>query len=179
MNYPTPKVAGCKTVPSNQHRPVLQREAESCLCASPHRLVPLGILTFSSGFFPYKPLIPGLATFDETGENVTCRSPFCNLTVPNNSQGCRLQDCTLKPTSTCSPNLLVPLGILTFSSGFFPYKPLIPGLATFDETGENASKLAMTVAQLQKPILQLDCSEQLPRLQVARLYPVDSWISDF
>ncbi|KAJ5139103.1 Alkaline phosphatase-like alpha/beta/alpha [Penicillium bovifimosum] len=35
-------------------------------------------------------------------------------------------------------NLLVILGILTFSSGFFPYKPLIPGLATFDDTRENA-----------------------------------------
>jgi ethanolaminephosphotransferase len=38
--------------------------------------VPLGILTFSSGFFPYKPLIPGLATFDETGENVTVPAVF-------------------------------------------------------------------------------------------------------
>ncbi|KAF7522698.1 hypothetical protein PCG10_007212 [Penicillium crustosum] len=39
--------------------------------------------------------------------------------------------------ATVIANLLVPVGILTFSSGFFPYKPLIPGLATFDETGEN------------------------------------------
>ncbi|CDM37642.1 hypothetical protein DTO013E5_7585 [Penicillium roqueforti] len=39
--------------------------------------------------------------------------------------------------TTVIANLLVPVGILTFSSGFFPYKPLIPGLATFDETGQN------------------------------------------
>lgn len=39
-------------------------------------LVPVGILTFSSGFFPYKPLIPGLATFDDTGENVTVPAVF-------------------------------------------------------------------------------------------------------
>jgi ethanolaminephosphotransferase len=39
--------------------------------------------------------------------------------------------------TTVIANLLVPVGILTFSSGFFPYKPLIPGLATFDETDAN------------------------------------------
>jgi ethanolaminephosphotransferase len=41
--------------------------------------------------------------------------------------------------ATVIANLLVILGILTFSSGFFPYKPLIPGLATFDDTRENAT----------------------------------------
>lgn len=34
--------------------------------------------------------------------------------------------------ATVIANLLVPVGILTFSSGFFPYKPLIPGLATLE-----------------------------------------------
>ncbi|KAJ5092245.1 hypothetical protein NUU61_007115 [Penicillium alfredii] len=34
--------------------------------------------------------------------------------------------------ATLVANLLVPVGILTFSSGFFPYKPLLPGLATFE-----------------------------------------------
>lgn len=29
-------------------------------------------------------------------------------------------------------NLLVPVGILVFSTGFFPYKPLLPGLATLE-----------------------------------------------
>lgn len=36
-------------------------------------------------------------------------------------------------------NVLVLVGILTFSSGFFPYKPLLPGLATFDEADQNAT----------------------------------------
>lgn len=36
-------------------------------------------------------------------------------------------------------NILVPLGILVFSSGFFPYKPLLPGLANFDEIDQNAT----------------------------------------
>lgn len=34
--------------------------------------------------------------------------------------------------ATVIANLLVPVGILIFSSGFFPYKPLIPGLATLE-----------------------------------------------
>ncbi|KAI9923544.1 major facilitator super transporter protein [Aspergillus wentii] len=32
-------------------------------------------------------------------------------------------------------NSLIPVAILVFSSGFFPYKPLIPGLATVEDTG--------------------------------------------
>lgn len=41
--------------------------------------------------------------------------------------------------ATLIANVLVPIGILTFSTGFFPYKPLLPGLATFDEGGQNAA----------------------------------------
>lgn len=35
--------------------------------------------------------------------------------------------------ATLIANLLVPVAILVFSTGFFPYKPLLPGLATFEE----------------------------------------------
>ncbi|CEO58497.1 hypothetical protein PMG11_03218 [Penicillium brasilianum] len=41
--------------------------------------------------------------------------------------------------TTLLANVLIPVGILTFSSGFFPYKPLLPGLATFDEVDQDAS----------------------------------------
>ena len=34
-------------------------------------------------------------------------------------------------------NLLIPLAILTFAVGFFPYKPFLPGLAQYDETGDH------------------------------------------
>lgn len=29
-------------------------------------------------------------------------------------------------------NILIPIAILCFSSGFFPYKPLLPGFANFE-----------------------------------------------
>lgn len=31
-------------------------------------------------------------------------------------------------------NLLVPIAIFVFGKGFFPYKPLLPGLATYGES---------------------------------------------
>lgn len=34
--------------------------------------------------------------------------------------------------ATVIANILVPVGILVFSTGFFPYKPLLPGLATLE-----------------------------------------------
>lgn len=45
--------------------------------------------------------------------------------------------------ATVVANLLVPVGILTFASGFFPYKPLLPGLATFEDAGDNATAPAV------------------------------------
>jgi ethanolamine phosphate transferase 2 subunit G len=32
-------------------------------------------------------------------------------------------------------NLLIPIAILTFASGFFPYKPFLPGLAKYEDLG--------------------------------------------
>lgn len=44
---------------------------------------------------------------------------------------------------TLVANLLVPVAILVFSSGFFPYKPLLPGLATFEETNDSSKPSAI------------------------------------
>lgn len=33
-----------------------------------------------------------------------------------------------------SLNLLLPIAIFIFATGFFPYKPFIPGLATYQST---------------------------------------------
>lgn len=30
-------------------------------------------------------------------------------------------------------NILIPISILIFATGFFPYKPFLPGLAQYDE----------------------------------------------
>ena len=35
---------------------------------------------------------------------------------------------------TAAANLLLPLAILIFAAGFFPYKPLLAGLAHYDNT---------------------------------------------
>lgn len=32
-------------------------------------------------------------------------------------------------------NLLIPIAVLVFAAGFFPYKPFMPGLATYDTLG--------------------------------------------
>ncbi|KAF2184722.1 GPI ethanolamine phosphate transferas-like protein 2 [Zopfia rhizophila CBS 207.26] len=37
-------------------------------------------------------------------------------------------------------NLLIPVAILVFATGFFPYKPFIPGLAEYEEIGNYAYK---------------------------------------
>lgn len=41
-------------------------------------------------------------------------------------------------------NLLIPVAILIFATGFFPYKPFMPGLAVYEELvweGKNAEDL--------------------------------------
>jgi len=36
-------------------------------------------------------------------------------------------------------NLLLPVAVLVFATGFFPYKPVLPGLATWDEGNARAA----------------------------------------
>ena len=45
-------------------------------------------------------------------------------------------------------NLLLPAAILVFASGFFPYKPVLPGLATFGEQQTDGDRLG-GVAELE------------------------------
>lgn len=40
----------------------------------------------------------------------------------------------LKTLALALANLLLPIAVLIFATGFFPYKPFLPGLATFRET---------------------------------------------
>ena len=39
-------------------------------------LIPIAILTFASGFFPYKAFVPGTATYKENGINRVPKAPF-------------------------------------------------------------------------------------------------------
>lgn len=39
-------------------------------------------------------------------------------------------------------NLLITVSMLVFATGFFPYKPFIPGQAIFDENGQGRSTSA-------------------------------------
>ena len=43
---------------------------------------------------------------------------------------------SLRLVSLALANLLLPIAILVFASGFFPYKPFLPGLATFEDVAE-------------------------------------------
>ena len=46
---------------------------------------------------------------------------------------------TLRLTALTFSNLLLPIAVLVFASGFFPYKPFLPGLATFEDVQEPGS----------------------------------------
>lgn len=42
-------------------------------------LIPIAILTFATGFFPYKPFLPGIALFNASDQEVTQDAPFNKL----------------------------------------------------------------------------------------------------
>jgi ethanolaminephosphotransferase len=44
--------------------------------------------------------------------------------------------------SLVAANLLIPAAILTFASGFFPYKPFLSGLAKYEELGYEGRPVA-------------------------------------
>lgn len=48
----------------------------------------------------------------------------------------RSRDGTLSSALLLVANILIPVAIYVFATGFFPYKPLLPGLATYDAVTE-------------------------------------------
>lgn len=42
-------------------------------------LIPIAILTFATGFFQYKPFLPGIASFNASDQEVTQDAPFNKL----------------------------------------------------------------------------------------------------
>lgn len=53
--------------------------AGSLLLALANLLIPLSILIFATGFFPYKPFLPGLAEFEPLGYGPPPKAPFDRL----------------------------------------------------------------------------------------------------
>jgi ethanolaminephosphotransferase len=41
----------------------------------------------------------------------------------------------IRQASLTLANLLLPIAVLVFATGFFPYKPVLPGLANWEEDG--------------------------------------------
>lgn len=46
------------------------------------------------------------------------------------------RDGTLSSVLLLVANILIPVAIVVFATGFFPYKPLLPGLASYDAVTE-------------------------------------------
>lgn len=53
--------------------------AASILLAAANILIPLSILVFATGFFPYKPFLPGLAEFEALEYGPPPNAPFDRL----------------------------------------------------------------------------------------------------
>jgi hypothetical protein len=73
-------------------------------------------------------------------------------------------------------NILVPIAILVFATGFFPYKPFLPGLAEFRATGPSGHGppaapfdrlVFMVIDALRRcvlgPLASFDCASHLTR----------------
>lgn len=53
--------------------------AGSLLLTAANLLIPLSILVFATGFFPYKPFLPGLAEFEPLEYGPPPKAPFDRL----------------------------------------------------------------------------------------------------
>ena len=69
----------------------------------------------------------------EWSDYMTC--PHCNCSIFTSSSG---RVVNMAPSRfnllLLLSNLLIPIAILTFATGFFPYKPFLPGIAEFNES---------------------------------------------
>ena len=60
----------------------------------------------------------------------------------------------LRVLSGILANILIPLAALIFATGFFPYKPVLPGLATF--AAEDAREELDMLKELDRPARVFD-----------------------
>lgn len=54
----------------------------------------------------------------------------------------------LRKTSLVSSNILLVVALLVFAKGFFPYKPFLPGLASFEDAQQ---ELELVFGESYKP----------------------------
>jgi ethanolaminephosphotransferase len=66
-------------------------------------------------------------------------------------------------------NLLIPAAILVFATGFFPYKPLLPGLATYDAVTEYGEPPAAPFDRL--VFMVIDALRRFVALSMASAHP--------
>jgi hypothetical protein len=52
---------------------------------------------------------------------------------PNHSAARNMKTTTSKRIALALSNIIIPIAVLVFATGFFPYKPFLSGLATFEE----------------------------------------------
>ena len=90
------------------------------------------------------PQVRSLPLFDITNDNIASRifsPPERRCTVPVGYRryfmSAMVRSRTLRLASLALANALLPVAVLVFASGFFPYKPLLSGLATFEDDQGN------------------------------------------
>ena len=61
------------------HQKASKRTLATLLLVVANLLIPVAIFTFATGFFPYKPLLPGLAQYGDSQYGLPPAAPFDRL----------------------------------------------------------------------------------------------------
>jgi ethanolamine phosphate transferase 2 subunit G len=76
-----------------------------------------------------------------------------SLAVP---PGAMARSRLLRMTALTLANILLPIAVLVFATGFFPYKPFFPGLATFEDVQDpNATQVEQPEAVFDRVIFMV------------------------
>jgi hypothetical protein len=111
-----------------------QDEYGTCTCSCGPKLGGLCIYMYKVGSLYLLPSVVKKLKFlwQLLDANVNARSSSRNLSTGNNGPS-RITMKASKHIALVLSNLLIPIAVLVFATGFFPYKPFLSGLATFEE----------------------------------------------
>lgn len=84
----------------------------------------------------------------------------------------RSRDGTLSSALLLVANVLIPVAILIFATGFFPYKPLLPGLASFEAVTEYGDPPAPPFDKL--VFMVIDALRRYPRYRAIGHRPLQA-----